>query len=393
MAGPTPVSALIHAATMVTAGVYLMARLHTLFEVSDAAAWATGIGVATAIIAALAAITQLDIKRVLAYSTISQLGFMVASVGMGGFVAGMFHLLTHGLFKALLFLVAGAIIHGTHETQDMRRMGGLRATMPVTFRLWAIGALALAGIFPLAGFWSKDEILGHAWFEAQNTGAAIALIFASALTAFYMGRASALIFAGKQRDTSYTPHEPRPIMRWPMIVLAVGACIGGLLNIPGVHWLSTWLEPVLNEREVVYDNARIVGQVVLAVIVTAIAAGMGYLGWWLYARKLNQAVMIGKEDPAHYYSGDLWQGAEIGWGFDYVYTNYIARPFAGAARFLAQVVDRGAIDGVLVGGTAKLLSGISRGLRAAQTGYVRNYALIFLAGVILLVLSIAMRGV
>ena len=393
MAGPTPVSALIHAATMVTAGVYLMARTHTLFEVSDAAAWATGIGVATALVGALAAVTQFDIKRMLAYSTISQLGFMVAAVGMGGFVAGMFHLLTHGLFKALLFLAAGAIIHGTHETQDMRKMGGLRAALPMTFRLWAVGALAISGIFPLAGFWSKDEILGHAWFEAQNVGAALALVFASAITAFYMGRASALIFAGKRRDTSYEPHDPEPSMRWPMVILAAGAVIGGLLNIPGLHWLSTWLEPVLNEPEVVFTTERIIGQVVLALVATGLSAGMAYLGWWLYARKLPQLITVGKEDPAHYYLGDLWQGAEIGWGFDYVYTNYIARSYRGTARFLSQVVDRGAIDGVLVGGTARLLSGISRGLRAAQNGYVRNYALIFLGGVILLILGIAMRGV
>jgi NADH-quinone oxidoreductase subunit L len=243
MAGPTPVSALIHAATMVTSGVYLVARNHELFSASPTTqAWMIGIGWVTALLAATAAVAQFDIKRVLAYSTISQLGYMVAAVGLGAYVAGMFHLLTHGIFKALLFLGSGSIIHGTHETQDMRKMGGLKNAMPMTFWTYLIGSLALAGIFPLAGFWSKDEIIGSAWSSSKGT--ALALIATSILTAFYMGRQVALIFYGKQRDTSYHAHESGPVMTWPLIILAVGTVLGGAINLPGLHWLDEWLKPV-----------------------------------------------------------------------------------------------------------------------------------------------------
>src|SRR4029079_4543494 len=169
MAGPTPVSALIHAATMVTSGVYLIVRNHTLFEAAPTTSgWAVGIGVLTALLAATAAVTQWDIKRVLAYSTISQLGYMVAAVGMKAYAAGMFHLLTHGIFKALLFLAAGAVIHGIHDNQDMRKMGGLKDHMPTTWWTYMIGAGALAGIFPLAWFWSKDEINAPASHDAPH---------------------------------------------------------------------------------------------------------------------------------------------------------------------------------------------------------------------------------
>jgi len=315
MAGPTPVSALIHAATMVTSGVYLIVRNHTLFEASPAtSSWAIGIGVLTALLAATAAVTQWDIKRVLAYSTISQLGYMVAAVGMGGYAAGMFHLLTHGIFKALLFLGAGSIIHGTHETQDMRKMGGLRSAMPSTWWTYMVGAGALAGIFPLAGFWSKDDIIAHA-FDVQVPLMGILLILASLITAFYMGRQVALIFYGKQRDNAYHAHESGSTMRLPLIVLGVGTVLGGLINLPGLYWLSNFLNPVLHEEIAPYT----IGKGVLAAVVTLMALGSMYGGWYLYAVTFQSRIKAGKDDPLLYYLGDIWRGAEIGWGFDWFY--------------------------------------------------------------------------
>jgi NADH-quinone oxidoreductase subunit L len=389
MAGPTPVSALIHAATMVTAGVYLIVRNHTLFSASPTAAgWVVAIGLITAFLAATAAVAQFDIKRVLAYSTISQLGYMVTAVGMGAYAAGMFHLLTHGLFKALLFLTAGAIIHAVHENQDMRRMGGLKDEIPGTFRLYVIGAIALAGIFPLAGFWSKDEIIAHAWFTAQNPGAAIALMITSAITAFYMGRQVALIFYGRRREPGPEAHEPGNAMRIPLIILAIGAAIGGIMNLPGVHWLSDFLKPVIEEEAVVYT----LGMGILATIATLLSVGGAYLGWWLYARRLQGRIRPGKEDPALRYLGDLWRGAELGWGFDWFYNRMIARPYRLFSQTLSDVFDRQGIDGILVAGPGRLLGVLAQGLRISQSGYIRNYALVFLFGVIVLVGYFAIAG-
>lgn len=387
MAGPTPVSALIHAATMVTAGVYLIARTHPLFNASlTAQSWVVGIGTLTALLAAMAAVTQNDIKRVLAYSTISQLGYMVAAVGMGAVVAGMFHLLTHGVFKALLFLAAGSVIHGAHEIQDMRRMGGLRKAMPRTYWAFVIGALGLAGIFPLAGFWSKDEIIGYAWFTARNPTVAITLMITSALTAFYMARQVTMIFFGKQRDESYTAHESGPIMTVPLIILAVGTVLAGIINLPGVHWLTDYLLPVLNEEAEIFT----LGKGILAVLVLVISVAMGYLGWYLYSNVLASRVRVGRDDPGFRYLGDIWRGAEMGWGLDWLYTR-IVRGYRRLAVFLSDVFDNQGIDGILVDGTGRLFGGIGRVFRAAQSGYVRNYALVFLVGVVVLVGYFALR--
>lgn len=381
MAGPTPTSALIHAATMVTAGVYLIARTHTIFNASPTAAGVVvAVGVVTALAGATAAVAQTDIKRVLAYSTVSQLGYMVTAVGLGAYAAGMFHLLTHGLFKALLFLAAGAIIHGAHEVQDMRRMGGLREKFPTTFRLYLVGALALAGIFPLAGFWSKDEIIGYAWFTARNPGVALTLIVASLFTAYYMGRQVALIFFGKQRDTSYTAHEAEGVMLWPMVVLAFGAVIGGIMNLPGIHWLSDYLKPTLNEPPAEFT----LGHGILATVTVLLSAGMGYLGWWLYARRWAGRVKPGKEDPMERFLGDIWRGSGMGWGLDWLYERGVVRPYRWLGTMLARVFDREGIDEVLVEGPAKVFGQLSRGFSLAQNGFIRSYTLLFLIGVLLL---------
>jgi NADH-quinone oxidoreductase subunit L len=387
MAGPTPVSALIHAATMVTSGVYLIVRNHTLFEASPATSgWAVGIGVLTALLAATAAVTQWDVKRVLAYSTISQLGYMVAAVGMGGYAAGMFHLLTHGIFKALLFLGSGSIIHGAHDNQDMRKMGGLKDQMPTTWWTYMIGAGALAGIFPLAGFWSKDDIIAHA-FDVQVPLMGILLIAASLITAFYMGRQIALIFYGKQRDTTYHAHESGSGMRLPLVVLAAGTVLGGLMNLPGLYWLSNFLNPVLHEEIAPYT----IGKGILATVVTLLALGSMYIGWYLYAVTFQSRIRVGKEDPLHHYLGDIWRGAEIGWGFDWFYQRVIIRPYRQISAFLSSVFDQQGIDGILVDGLPQLFSRLSTTLRTGQSGFIRNYAWVFFFGVIVLVGYFAIR--
>lgn len=374
MAGPTPVSALIHAATMVTGGVYLMARTEPLFVASfTTQGWVAWIGALTALIAATAAMAQWDIKRVLAYSTVSQLGFMVAACGMGAYVAAIFHLLTHGIFKALLFLAAGSVIHGTHDTQDMRRMGGLKDAMPTTFRTYLIGALALAGIFPLAGFWSKDEILAHAVAHG-HTPIFIILFITSLLTAFYMGRQVALIFFGKQRDPGYHPHESPQVMTVPLIVLAVGAVIGGAMNLPVLHWLTDWLEPVLHEEAGEFN-------LWLALIATLGAVGMGYLGWWIYTTNAAK-IKIGGKDPAYRYSGDIWEGMEEAWYLDRLYQRTVVAGFERLADFLARVFDPQGVDG-LVMGVGRFFGGLANAMRTFQTGYVRTYALVFTVGVLI----------
>ncbi len=374
MAGPTPVSALIHAATMVTGGVYLMARAEPLFVASfTTQGWVAWIGALTALLAGTAAMAQWDIKRVLAYSTVSQLGFMVAACGMGAYVAAIFHLLTHGIFKALLFLAAGSVIHGTHDTQDMRRMGGLKDAMPTTFRTYVIGALALAGIVPFAGFWSKDEILAHA-ISHDHTPIFVLLFLTSLLTAFYMGRQVALVFFGTQRDPSYHPHESPQVMTVPLVVLAVGATIGGAINVPVLHWLTDWLEPVLHEKAGEFN-------LWLALIATAGAVGMSYLGWWVYTSNATK-IKIGGKDPAYRYSGDIWKGMEEAWYFDRLYQRTVVVGFERLADFLARVFDPQGVDG-LVMGVGRFFGGLANGVRALQTGYVRTYALVFTVGVLI----------
>jgi NADH-quinone oxidoreductase subunit L len=379
MAGPTPVSALIHAATMVTAGVYLIVRNHAFFELSPSISTLTAwVGALTALIGALAAVAQWDIKRVLAYSTVSQLGFMVAAAGMGAYTAAMFHLLTHGMFKALLFLGSGAVIHGTHDTQDMRRMGGLRKAMPITYWTYLLGALALAGIFPLAGFWSKDEIIAHSVFHPpQRWVIFIMLVTSSLLTAFYMGRQIALVFFGRQRDTSYHAHESGRVMTLPLIILAAGALLGGLINIPVLHPLHNVLEPLLGEEAAAFG----LREIILAAVVMLLSLGSGYLGFSYYLGQ-SERVKIGGKDPIYRATGDLWDLAAGAVGFDAA-AEYVKRGYIWASRRIADFDVRG-LDGLvdLIGGA---FVGFGAALRRTQTGYVRTYALIFLIGVIIII--------
>lgn len=379
MAGPTPASALIHAATMVTSGVYLIVRSHPIFAIApDVATLTAWIGTLTAFVAASIAIGQYDIKRVLAFSTVSQLGFMVAAAGMGAYVAAMFHLLTHGVFKALLFLAAGSVIHGTHDTQDMRKMGGLRKHMPRTYLTYVVGAAALAGIAPLAGFWSKDEILGSA-FEGGFFSIGVILIITAALTAFYMGRQIFLIFFGTQRDSSYHAHESPPIMTVPLIILAVGALFAGALNFPWLHTYDHFLEPVFEATGNVKAPPHF--NLALAIFTVVIAVLAIWVAYRVYGTRTWKKTF---RDPLQPWLGVFFEGFENRWYADDVYEAIVVRPFKALARFLARIVDPLGIDGV-VNGAGRLVGLGGRALRTTQAGYVRLYALVFLIGVVAVV--------
>ena len=239
MEGPTPVSALIHAATMVTAGIYLIARAHPIVEQSQTAMWVIAtIGALTAFMAATIAITQNDIKRVVAYSTVSQLGYMAFALGTGAWISAIFHLMTHAFFKGLLFLGCGSVIHGMHEEQNIQKMGGLRKYMPITFWTFMAGSLANAGVVPFAGFWSKDELIAGAWTSSvfPNWGKVIAIVglVSAFLTAFYMFRLVFLTFYGKPRFDEHEvhPHESGPAMTIPLVLLAIPSLLDRLRRLP-----------------------------------------------------------------------------------------------------------------------------------------------------------------
>ncbi len=394
MAGPTPVSALIHAATMVTAGVYLVARTQALYvQVPLAQDMVTWVGGLTALFAATIAVAQNDIKRVLAYSTISQLGFMVAAVGMGAAVAGMFHLVTHSFFKALLFLAAGSVIlgmehghehaHGHTELdpQDMRNMGGLRSRMPLTFWVFLAGALALAGIAPLSGFFSKDEILLSA--SQRQPAVYVMLLAAAFLTAFYMGRQMLMVFFGKARsDAAEGARESPPIVTLPLIVLALLSLGGGALNLPGSHWLETWLEHTFHGGEPGGFNWT----VALSSLGVAL---LGFvLAWLVYGRR--PAALAETPDPLARPLGPLFRGMQRKWWVDELYQLVIIHPYYALADFLAGPVDQTVIDGA-ANGLGRLVRGTAGLWRSMQNGYVRSYALTILIGVALVIAYLALR--
>ena len=437
MAGPTPVSALIHAATMVTAGVYLVTRSAPLYVLAPQAQYIVALtGAITALFAATIAVGQYDIKKVLAYSTISQLGFMVAAVGMGAFVAGMFHLITHAFFKALLFLSAGSVILGVerghhhleraqqkskgknkqrkeerHEEQhgevfdanDMRNMGGLRKTMPVTFWVYMIGTLALAGIIPFAGFWSKDEILLDA--SKRYFGIYLLLSVAAFLTAFYMGRQIWMVFFGEPRTEAAAHAEESPlVMTVPLMVLAALSVLGGLINLPGQHLLTGWLEYTLGKLEALDFNVQVAGISTILALLALLAA------WYIYGRNPLKA---GQIDPLKRPLGFLFTGMEHKWYIDEIYQAIIITPFVKISQFLADVIDwrfwHDWFHETVIAGTYNWLSNValnryadqqgidrfanglgdvtqwlSASARKIQNGFVRSYALSVLLGVVLI---------
>ncbi len=402
MAGPTPVSALIHAATMVTAGVFLMTRVNPILAAGyewapDVIAW---VGAVTALFAATIAVAQNDIKKVLAYSTVSQLGYMFLAVGVGAYVAAIFHMVAHAFFKALLFLGSGSVIHGVNDEQDMRRMGGLRKYMPLTASTFIVGWLAIAGVPPFAGFWSKDDILLFAWGSGGADGKvlwAIGLVTAL-LTGYYMSRLVFMVFFGERRwgrrepepapasvgaaanelgegtggghDEHAEPHESPWLMTLPLVVLAVLSIAGGVINLPfndDVHFLEHFLEPVLGENQ-----AHIAVATGTKVTLAVIAVGAGLIGIaaasLVYLRRRVRAVEPGV--LAH------------GWYYNEGVTAFMGGPgrklFDGIAWF-----DRNVVDGA-VNGVATLVSTGGRGLRHVQSGFVRSYALGVSIGVVIL---------
>jgi NADH-quinone oxidoreductase subunit L len=373
MEGPTPVSALIHAATMVTAGVYLVVRSHAIFEASGTALTIVAvIGVITAIYAGLSAIGQDDIKRMLAYSTISQLGFMFFGAGMGAFSAAIFLLVTHAFFKALLFLAAGSVMHGLpNDETNMMKMGALRRVMPITATAWIIGWLAMAGIPPFSGFFAKDQVVGAA-SQAGRTGLWIAALFAAMLTALYESRATFLAFFGGPRYEGH-PHDPGFRMRLALIVLGIGAIAGGLLGISSSSGLlPRFLRPVVGA---VHKPEGGPPEWALIVISTGVAVvGIG-LAWFVYLSKRIDWQALRTR---------LWstkRALEQGFYVNAFYSNVIVAPAKLASAFLAYVVDTKVIDGA-VNGLGRSFRGLATAGRRIQTGLVRNYALAFLAGAV-----------
>jgi NADH-quinone oxidoreductase subunit L len=391
MEGPTPVSALIHAATMVTAGVFLMTRVNPVIHA--ASSWVPTliaiVGCATALFAATIAVAQNDIKKVLAYSTISQLGYMFLAVGSGAYVAAIFHMVTHAFFKALLFLGSGSVIHGMHHEQDMRRMGALRVLMPITAFTFIIGWLAIAGVPPFAGFWSKDEILLYA-FAKSPVLYAFGLVTAI-LTAYYMTRQVIMVFFGQARwndhadehgaHGDFKPHESPPTMLAPLVVLAGLSIVGGALQLPfssDLHFLEKWLDPVVEFGEAdihgtwAYDNKYVL--LVVAVVCAAIGIAASVM---VYAKKKVEAV-----EPVF---------LEQAWYYDKTVSAFMGGP---GRKFFEAVswFDRNVVDGA-VNGVGKLVRGSAGEARRLQSGYVRQYAAAIGIGVvILLVWFVLVRG-
>ena len=391
MEGPTPVSALIHAATMVTAGVYMVARMAPVFELGDTL-WVVGwIGALTALWAALMAAAEYDIKRVLAYSTISQLGYMFLAHGVGAYSAGIFHLATHAFFKALMFLGAGAVMHALAGETDMRKMGGLRKVLPVTGWTFMIGWLAICGLIPFAGFWSKDAILASAWHEGQYAlwaiGAATAL-----LTAFYMSRLYFRVFEGKPNFTvmmhpkapapANPLHDAPPTMAAALIPLALLSLVGGVINLPGWLTLEHFLEPVVGHSEVPSGlTPWVLGGIALLIAASGILLARSlYVG---RAASLRRRILTARLGP-------LVPAARNKFYVDELYGRLIVVPGRRFAEVCAFVIDARFIDGALTG-AGRVVAVFSEGFRRLQTGYVRSYAATFLFGVVIILSFLVLR--
>ena len=428
MAGPTPVSALIHAATMVTAGVYMVARSSVLFALAPTGSLAVaGIGALTALFAASIALTQYDIKKVLAYSTVSQLGYMFLGVGVGAYTAGIFHLITHAFFKALLFLGSGAVIHSMHhalhhtrkhwDAQDMRNMGGLSRHMPITWTTMWIGTLAIAGIWPFAGFFSKDEIIWYAGAAAEGPHAPWYTLFwiialaAALLTAFYMTRMMVMTFHAENRtgeEEARHLHEAPLTMTVPLVVLAVFSVFGGWINVPvALHegWvglfgalpmgegLHHWLEPVVaTATEVRAEHVGAFheaapfggGEMAWATLSTLLAAGVvaGTVAA-VSRRRIAPATEAG--EPTGGLHGVLYRK----WYVDELYDRVIVRPVVAGSRFLWRVVDAGIVDGI-VNATGSISRAFGLVASTLQTGVVSTYAFVLTVGVVVILAVMAL---
>jgi NADH-quinone oxidoreductase subunit L len=378
MAGPTPVSALIHAATMVTAGIYMITRSNILFSHSEITQNIVAIiGISTALLAATIAIKQNDIKKVLAYSTVSQLGYMFLGLGVGAYSGAVFHVITHAFFKALLFLGAGSVIHAMHHEQDIRKMGGLKSKLPITHITFLIGCIAIAGVPPFSGFFSKDEILAAA-FEKNKIYWVLGLVGA-AMTAFYMFRLYATTFLGKFRGSNEQEahlHESPLAMTLPLIVLAILSALGGAIGIPhimgGNHWLTGQLSTIVSTPQ--EAHLAVSTEWILMGISVAIAAIALLIALSRYSKQTD-------EEP----------GSAIGkffyhkWYIDELYQKAIIEPLNKFALFLKEFIEKKVIDGA-VNGTGKLVQFSARKVRLIQNGQAGYYILFMVLGIITLFL-------
>ena len=416
MEGPTPVSALIHAATMVTAGVYLIARAHPFFLASGGAASTTvaWIGVATALLAGTVAIVQYDIKRVLAYSTVSQLGYMFLALGIGAYSSAVFFVICHAFYKGTLFLGAGSVIHGVEDHQDLRTMGRLRRFLPFTAVGFIVAWLAIAGMPPFSGFWAKDDVLAKA-FYANDYALWIIGVAAAALTALYMTRETFLVFFGNQREEfdaapeepdptesptvdawdppvptplPHEPHESPPKMFIPILVLGSLAAVAGVLNLPfrSIEFLSDWLEPVFEGAPDLHANSFVEGALLSAVSVTVGLIGI-FIGVSLYRRGLPEP----GADPLPQRLGVVGRVFQHAYYFDEGIARLVDKPGRWVANWLAGPLDQGAIDGA-VNGAGALVGKLAGGFRRVQTGFVRNYALVFILGTAVLLVVVALTS-
>lgn len=387
MAGPTPVSALIHAATMVTAGIYMIARSNVLFTLSP---WTMGVvaivGLATAIVAATIALTQTDIKKVLAYSTVSQLGYMFLGLGVGAYAGAFFHVMTHAFFKALLFLGAGSVIHAMSNEQDLRNMGGLRNKLPITFLTMLIGTVAISGLPPFAGFFSKDEILAYVYANSPVLWGigVVGAIF----TAFYMFRMFFLIFYGNFRGTSaqeHHLHESPPSMTIPLMLLAILSIFGGFIGLPevfgGHHWLAHFLAPVfelsaaktptfeLDHRTEYILMVVSVGGVVLALL-------------FAYVKYIKRAhIPLADDQKRELLTNIMYKKYYV----DEIYALIITRPLDALSNFFYGTIDKLGIDGI-VNNVGKVVVEASRGFRLLQTGNVGFYIFMMILGIVALLI-------
>ena len=372
MEGPTPVSALIHAATMVTAGVYMIARSAVLYEIAHTGQVVAWIGVLTAFFAATIALTQNDIKRILAYSTVSQLGYMFVGVGVGAYASGVFHLVTHAFFKGLMFLTAGSVMHAMANELDMRKMGGLKSKMPITHWTFLVGALAIAGFPFLSGFWSKDEILHSAWGSSPLIyGIGLVTAF---LTAFYMFRLIFVTFYGESRVDSEVAshlHESPAIMWLPLAILAIPSALIGLLLGLGGHesWFHHFTKSVFPEAH--HDAS---GNVLLFMVISSVVglAGIAF-AWTRYSKR------VPSDEP----TGAFHRLLANKYYVDEIYNALIVQPVKNGSHFLLwKLVDNGIIDGI-VNGVAALIRFIGGLLRRLQTGLVQAYIISMVLGIVL----------
>jgi NADH-quinone oxidoreductase subunit L len=380
MEGPTPVSALIHAATMVTAGVFMVARCSTLYVLAPFSLLVVAaVGAITAIYAATIGMAQFDIKRVLAYSTVSQLGYMFLACGVGAFTSGIFHLMTHAFFKALLFLGSGSVIHGLHGEQDMRKMGHLKKYMPITYWTFVLATLAIAGIFPFAGFFSKDEILFHSLVSGHTVFWGIATV-AAFITAFYMFRAVFMTFHGESRvDPHVHPHESPPLMTVPLMVLALLSVVGGFVGFPiieGANKFRDFLSPSITPL-IHHAHYPAWFEITMMAFSMAVAGAGIFVAYKMYIKQPDLPEKVTQKIPVIY---DLVYNKYY---MDEIYDATVVEPIKNGSDFLWHGVDENVVDGA-VNGSATTIGWLSSHLRKLETGFVQNYALAILIGVVLI---------